>query len=134
MRNDLHVVFGGVGLVKGDIKEAGQAMVEISQEINPFLTNDDFLTDAPFKLLHGIIRFGTKFDPYAQIGPIDSRHNELPFAVEIEMAPLKRAPKEHVKQAFLAAIIPALFGIASKYNLPTNGLKAFCELNGVPVS
>lgn len=109
-------------------------MVEITTEINPFLVNDGFLATAPFKLLNGIIRFGSEFDPYAQVGPINKRHGELPFAVEVAMLPLRRATKEVVKAEFLRALIPSLFAIAEKYDLPTNGLTAFSKLNTPPMS
>lgn len=127
MNPHINVVFGGVGIIKGDITQASQAMIEITKEINPFLIEDGFLTSAPFKLINGIIRFGTKCDPYAQVAQVDKRHNELQFAVEVEMAPIKRATKDVVKEAFLEVIVPALFSIAAKYDLPTNGLKSFCD-------
>lgn len=73
MRPDLNVMLGGVGLIKGSIREAGPAMVEITTELNPYLVEDGFLADAPFKLLHGIVRFGTKLDPHSQIGPVDQK-------------------------------------------------------------
>jgi hypothetical protein len=130
MRPDINVVLGGVGLIKGDIRECGLAMVEITREINPYLVEDGFLKNAPFELLNGIIRFGTKFDPYAEVGPLSRRRKELPFAVEVEMAPLKRATREEVKTAFQRALIPALFAIAEKYGLPTNGLRKYSELKG----
>ena len=134
MRPDLNVVLGGVGIVPGDIREASSAMVEITTEINPYLVEDGFLANAKFKLCHGIIRFGAKCDPFAQIGPISKRHNELQFAVEVEMGPLKRASRDVVKAAFLKALIPCLFAIAVKYELPTAGLIAYCESKGFAVS
>jgi len=134
MRADACLVLGGVGLIKGDIRESGHAMVEIFDEINPYLVGDGFVSNAPFKLLNGIIRFGTKFDPHAEVGPIDKRHNELPFAVEVEMAPLRRASREKVKSEFLKAVIPALFAIAIEYDLPVAGLTAFAESKGFTVS
>lgn len=134
MRPDLNLVLGGVGLIKGDIRESGQAMVAITKEINPFLVEDDFLANAPFKMLHGIIRFGTEFDPYAEVGPIDKKHDELPFAVEVEMTPLKRAPMEEVKAEFLRALIPALFAISIEYELPVKGLTAFSKKIGFEIS
>ncbi|WP_339730426.1 Imm39 family immunity protein [uncultured Gimesia sp.] len=133
MRPDLNIVLGGVGLIKGSIREAGPAMVEITTELNPFLVEDGFLEDAPFNLLHGIIRFGTKYDPHSQVGPIDKKNNELPFAVEIELDPLRRASKDEVINKFLMALIPALFAIASKYDLPKRGLMKFSELKDFPL-
>ena len=134
MRKDINLVLGGVGLIKGGIRHAGPAMVEITQEINPYLVGDAFLADASFHLLSGIFRFGTKFDAHAEVGPIDRRNSELPFAMEVELAPLKRASKEDVKAEFLKALIPALFAIALEYELPVNGLTSFAESKGFTMS
>lgn len=134
MRPDICVILGGVGLIKGSIRNAGPSMVEISQELNPYLVKDGFLADAPFDLLNGIIRYGTKFDPHAEVGPIDIRHNELPFAMEVELVPLKRASKEEAKAEFLKALIPALFAISLEYELPVSGLTEFAESKGFSIS
>jgi hypothetical protein len=134
MRPDACVVLGGVGLIRGSVRHAGPAMVEIFDEINPYLVADGFVADAPFKLLNGIIRFGTNFDPHAKVGPIDKRNNELPFAMEVEMARVNRASKEEVRAEFLKALIPALFAIALEYKLPVAGLTAFAESKGFTVS
>lgn len=134
MRNDIHLVLGGVGRIKGGIRHGGPAMVEITQEINRYLVSDGFLRDAPFHLLNGIIRYGTRFDPHAEVGPIDKRNSELPFAMEVELAPLRRASKEQVKAEFLKALIPALFAISIEYGLPINGLTAFAESKGLTIS
>jgi Immunity protein 39 len=134
MRPDLCVVLGAVGLVRGSLRHAGPAMVEITKEINPYLVGDGFLADAPFGLLHGIIRVGTKFDPHAEVGPIDKRKNQLPFAVEVEMAWVNRTSKEVVKAEFLKALIPALFAIALEYELPVAGLTVFAESKGFTIS
>lgn len=134
MSNDIKIVLGGVGLIKGSIKQAGPALVEIATELNPFLVRDGFLDNSPIEFLNGIIRFGSQFDPHAEVGPIDRRNNELPFAVEVEMAPLKRASKDEVKAEFLRALIPALFAISLDYDLPVNGLIAFAESKGFTIS
>ena len=120
-------------MIRGSVRYGGPAMVEIFDEINPYLVGDGFLADAPFGLLNGIIRYGTKFDPHAEVGAIDKRNNELPFAVEVEMARLKRASKDEVKAEFLKALIPALFAISLEYELPANGLTAFAESKGFTV-
>lgn len=133
MSNKPCVVLGGVGIIKGSINEAGPAFVDIFDEINPWLIEDGFLTNAPFKLINGIIRFGTGHDKTVEIGPIDRRNNELPFTAQVAMLPLRRAPKDEVKQVFLSVVIPALFSIAAKYELPTRGLQAYCQANGLSV-
>jgi Immunity protein 39 len=134
MRPDIYIVLGGVGLLKGTIRECSTVIVEITKEINPYLIHDKFLANADFKLLNGIIRFGTKFDAHAEVGPIDKRNCELPFAVEVEMGPLRKASKDVVKSEFLKALIPALYAIALKYELPVNGLTTFAESKGFTIS
>jgi hypothetical protein len=124
MQSDLCFVLGGVDLVRNRIRQPG-LLAEITLEINPFLVESGFLANAPFKLINAIIRYGRKFDPFAQIGPISRRHNELQLSVEVESASLNRAPREVVKVAFLRALIPGLFAVAKKYDLPTAGLVAY---------
>lgn len=134
MNNKYNLVLGGVGLIKGSIKHAGPAMVEIATEIHPYLEGDGFLANSPISFLNGIIRYGTKFDPHAEVGPIDKRNKELPFAMEVELAHLKRASKEEVKAEFLKALIPALFAISLEYELPVSGLTEFAESKGFAIS
>lgn len=132
------IVLGGVALVKARIHHTGPLMVQIVTELDPFLAKSEFLAQAPFSLLNGIIRFGTKFDPCALIGPIDEKHEELPFAVEVEISLIQRTPGEdmnvaEVKARFLQALVPALFAIAEKYSLPVGGLQQYCREYSIDV-
>ncbi|MCG3178153.1 MAG: hypothetical protein BIFFINMI_00476 [Phycisphaerae bacterium] len=134
MRDDINVVLGGVGVVKGSVRNAGPAMVKITREINPYLVEDGFLLKAPFCLLNGVFRYGMRFDPHAGVGPIDIAHRELPFSMEVELAVIARASKEEVEAVFLKALVPALFAIALEFDLPVAGLTAFAESRGFSIS
>jgi Immunity protein 39 len=112
------IVLGGVGLVKGSIRNAGSVMVEICQELNPIMLRDGFLANAPFKLLSGIIRYGTKCDSFPEKPRIDKRHHELQFAVEVNMPELRAFSRTQVKQSFLQVLRPALYSISAEFDLP----------------
>lgn len=118
------LLIGGVSLIKGRVREAGLAMKEICDELEPFLNEIGFVDDAPFKTVSLIIRFGEKTDLTPDYDPINKRHSELPVAVEMELASLRTASKEVVKNAFVKATIDVLIDVAQKYNLPAQQLEA----------
>ncbi len=124
-------VLGGVGLVKGRVRESQGAMIQITREINPFLVESNTLENAPFSLLNGCILYGNRFDPFKKVGPINRTHDELPFSVEVEMLPLKLANKETVHLAFINVIIPALLAIADKFEFPNTGILNYAKSQGV---
>jgi len=118
------LLIGGVSLIKGRVREAGLAMKEICDELEPFLNEIGFVDDAPFKTVSLIVRFGEKTDLTPDYDPINKRHSELPVAVEMELAGLRTASKEVVKNAFVTATIDVLIDVAKKYGLPDRQLEA----------
>ena len=87
-----------------------------------------------FSLLNGVFRYGNKFDPHAELGPIDLRNHELPFAMDVEMTKVSRASKDEVEAEFLRALVPALFSISIEFDLPADGLMGFAKSKGFSVS
>ncbi|HBV20919.1 MAG TPA: hypothetical protein DEF07_04265 [Nitrosomonas sp.] len=118
------LLIGGVSLVKGRVKESGLVMKEICDELEPMLQEIGFVDNAPFKTVSMIIRFGEKTDLTPDYDPINKRYSELPVAVEMELASLRIASKETLKNAFVKATIDVLIDIARKYNLPCESLEA----------
>ncbi len=118
------LLIGGVSLIKGRVKEAGIAMKEICDELEPLLQGIGFVENAPFNTVSMIIRFGEKTDLTPEYGPISKRHSELPVAVEMELASLRVASKDVVKSAFVKATIDVLLHVAKKYDLPVGPLEA----------
>lgn len=127
------LVVGGVGLKKGRIKNAQKAMVLLAKELNPVLREEGYLVGAPFSLMNVIFRYGSKFDPRPDCEPISQTHNELPFAVEVDMDKLANAPVEVVWRAFAEVLLGALVRIAEQYNLNPRGVHRFAELHSVSI-
>lgn len=118
------LLIGGVSLVKGRVREAGSVMQEICNELEPLLKEISFVDNAPFKTVSMIIRFGENTNLNPEYEPINKRHSELPVAIELELASLRTASKEVVKDAFVKATIDVLADVARKYNLPAEPLEA----------
>jgi hypothetical protein len=117
------LLIGGVSLIKGRVREAGLAMKEICDDLNPFLKEIGFVDNAPFKTVSMIIRFGEKTDLTPDYEPINKRYSELPVAVEMELSGLRVASKDVVKSAFVKATIGVLLDVAKKYDLPSEPLE-----------
>jgi hypothetical protein len=124
MSNQRILLIGGVSLVKGRVREAGPAMLEICDDLEPLLKEIGFVDNAPFKTVSMIIRFGETTDLTPNYEPISKRHSELPVAVEMELAGLRMANKDVVKSTFVKATIDVLLDVAKKYDLPSKALQA----------
>jgi hypothetical protein len=118
------LLIGGVGLVRGRIKDAGRVMVEICDALEPLLNEIGFVKRAPFRTVSLIIRFGETTDLTPQYDPIDRRHDELLVAVELEMAKLRFESKDVVKRAFYDATLTVLDDVARKFDLPALPLES----------
>jgi hypothetical protein len=116
------LLIGAVSLIKGRVREAGMAMVEVADRIEPVLNETGYMASAPFKTVHLIIRFGEKTDLDPKLSPINRREMELPAAVELEMAPLRLATRDVVARAIMDATVAVLLNVAEKYNLPKDRL------------
>ncbi|KZN34360.1 hypothetical protein N480_22415 [Pseudoalteromonas luteoviolacea S2607] len=117
------LLIGGVSLIKGRVREAGLAMQEICDDLEPLLNEIGYVDNAPFKTVSMIIRFGEKTDLTPDYDPINKRHSELPVAVEMELASLRVASKDVVKSTFVKATIDVLIDVAKKYDLPSEPLE-----------
>ena len=117
------LLIGGVSLVKGRVRNAGLVMQEICNELEPLLSEIGFVDNAPFKTVSMIVRFGENTNLIPEYESINKRHCELPVAVEMELAGLRIASKEVVKDAFFKAAINVLIDVAHRYNLPVGSLE-----------
>ena len=122
MQNERILLIGGVGLVRGRVRDSGPVMVEICDELEPLLRECGYSKSAPFKTVSLILRFGTQRKLEPEYGPLDRRHSELPVSVELEMGKLRRMSREEVKRDFMIATLAILVDVAQRYGLPQDAL------------
>lgn len=118
------LLVGGVGVVKGRIREAGSVMAEICDEWEPHLRACDFVGNAPFKTVSLVIRFGESESEEPDFMRIDGRNRELPVSYEIPMARLRRETRERVDEEFRRVTKLVLLATAEKYGLAVPVLDA----------
>ena len=125
--NTRKLVIGGVALVKVRLKNMGAAMVGVCDELEVKLTESEFFSQAPFKRVNIIIRYGLKdsFEPVYR--RINQAREELPISVEVDTNQFLGADSERVKSIFRRGTIDALLHVARKYELPDTRLQEFRE-------
>lgn len=107
----------------GRLKNAGAAMVEVCDELDPVLTATKFAEKAPFKYVSLIIRYDIKNDTKPKYQGIAKKYGELRIAVELDMTLLKSASKNGtLKTVFQIATLDALIDVGEKYQLPVEKL------------
>ena len=130
IQNERFLILGGVGTVKGRIREAGPALVAVCDELDSELISSRFRIEAPFEKIDGIIRFGLSNTLGPNIGSIED--GVLPFSIELDMSPLRFAERAVVTRVFKIAIIESLIQIGLLYKLPIERLiELRSELNVV---
>jgi hypothetical protein len=116
------LLVGAVSLIKGTVREAGPAIVEVCDLLEGKLNEIGFVANAPFKTVHLIVRLGEKNELKPKYQAINKRHMELPVTVEVELAPLRVAKRDEVVRTFMKATVAVLLDVARKYDLPSDGL------------
>ena len=119
------LLLGGTGTVPGRIRNAGPALVAVCDQLDPLLEENGFRTTAPFERIDGIIQFVDRSRDRISIGPI--RDSGLQINLEVELAPLQRAPLNVVTNAFRRATLRALLEVAKQYELPSGGIEQLLE-------
>lgn len=117
------LLIGGVGLVKGRVRDAGPVMVEICNELEPILREGCFTRNTPFQTVSLILRFGTRRCLTPEYRPVDKSHDELPVSVELEMQAIKEMNHDELKREFMVATLEALIHVGHKFKLPTERLE-----------
>lgn len=125
------LLIGCVSLVKGRVKDAGFAMSEICNELEPTLKKMEFTQGAPFHTISLILRFGDKSCLVPSYERINSKHSELPVAIELEMSKLRVADRDSIKAEFVRAVKIVLVDVAAKYNLDLSGLESALGISSI---
>ena len=123
MQNERVLLIGGVGLVRGRVRDSGPVMVEICDELEPLLRESGYSDSAPFRTVSLVLRFGNEKNLEPEYGPVDKKHSELPVSVELEMGTLRRMSREAVKREFLTATLSILIDVARRYDLPKEDME-----------
>lgn len=86
MEQKRKLLIGGVALVMGNVRNAGEAMVAVCDELDPILIESGWFPAAPFKYISLIIRYGVKTDLKPEFQPIIKKYGELPVAIVMGIA------------------------------------------------
>jgi hypothetical protein len=117
MINKRHLLLGGVGIVKGKIRNDGAAMVAVCDTLEPFLSG--CFSDVSFDTISVTIRYSAETIDEVEIGRIDKTHRELPVAVQVAISDLQaiQSEPEVLQSAFQNQALKALSAVAEKFDL-----------------
>jgi len=116
------LLIGGVGLVKGSVKELNPSLRDVSLELDEKLKTIQWSESAPFETLSLILRYGEERSEIIEIGKIN-KHKEIEVAVQSSIQELREAQKENkLKDVVSNYAILAINEVSQKYGLP--GLSA----------
>lgn len=113
------VLIGGVGLIKGHIKNFGQTMVSVCDEVKPVIEQSNAFESMPFKEINMIIRWAEKSINEPEIGPLRKSKQSLEVATTISLRDGKAAENnpEQLKSLVKAELAKVLKAIELKYGL-----------------
>lgn len=113
------VLIGGVGLVKGRIKNIGQAMVSVCDEIKPLIEQSNAFDCMPFKEINMVIRWAEESINEPEIGPLRKSKQSLEVATTISLSEGKAVENdtEELKSLVKFELGKVLKAIEVKYGL-----------------
>ena len=119
MAHNRKLVVGGAALTAARnnrycIEVAGEIMDELEQEMNLA----GYFDDAPFKWVGLMLRFGLKNEDEPHYQRINTKHGDLPVAIELDTRELRYSTREELKERFMIAALKTLVHVAQKYDLP----------------
>ena len=110
------LLIGAVGLVKGNVRNGGPAMLAVCNDLEPCLEKNQFLEKAPFQTVSLIFRYGLNWGEPA-IGRINQKHGELEAAIEIPMNEVRAMEMDVLTNVMKKQTLFCLIAIADKYQL-----------------
>lgn len=117
------LLIGGVSLVKGRIRDAGLAMVDVCDALEPLLREIDFNRSTPFTSVSLVLRFGSQRCLIPEYRSIDVAHAELPVSVELDMKTLQRMTRDELTREFTVATIEALVHVGGRFGIPPEKIR-----------
>ena len=128
-----HLLIGAVGLVKGNVRNDGRAMVSVCDELEPVFDAHGALRGAPFHVVSLIVRYGTKRSE-PEIGKLNRRYSELEAAFELPMAEMQKLDFAGLRMELKKAALSTLVAVAEKYGLPREPWERLLALRSDPDS
>jgi len=127
MEQKRKLLIGGVALVVGNVRNAGDAMVGVCDELDPILIQSGWFPSAPFKYVSLIMRYGDKTDLNPEFQPVIEKYGELPIAIELKMEDIRAVHRDKIKlkSLFRRVTLEALIAMAEKYGLPKSPIEAY---------
>ena len=112
-----HILIGGVALIKGRIRNDGMSMVRICDLLEASVAS--WISDAPFDTISLIVRYGEDTTDGVEIGAINTRHSELPVAVQVALSELQSAQSDadELDSIFRHHTLRALREVGSRFAL-----------------
>jgi len=95
--SDYPVLIGGIGLVKGRIKNIGLAMVAVCDEVKPIIEQTCAFDGLPFKEINMMIRWAEYAIEQPEIGPLHKSKQSLDVATTISLSAGKAAENNEQK-------------------------------------
>ena len=113
------VLIGGVGLIKGSIKNIGQAMVAVCDEVKPVIEQSNAFESMPFNEINMVIRWAEESINEPEIGPLRKSKKSLEVATTISLREGKAVENnpEQLRPLVKAELAKVLKAIEVKYGL-----------------
>ena len=117
------VLIGGVGLIKGRIKNIGQAMVSVCDDVKPLIEQSKAFDAMPFKEINMVIRWAEESIDEPEIGPLRKSKHSLEVATTISLRDGKAVENnpEQLKSLVKAELAKVLKAVEVKYG--------FCQIH-----
>lgn len=131
MTHNRKLVIGAVALVMGKVRNDGEAIDAVRNELEQILIESEWFPAAPFTFVSLILRYGNKNEVKPEFQGVSRKYKDLPLAIEMNMHDIlavHRRDKDKLKDIFRRATVCALIAAADKYNLTKQKLKEYAAL------
>ena len=102
---------------KGRLRNGGMSMVRVCDSLERSVAS--WISEAPFNTISLIVRYGEDTTDEIEIGAINTRHSELPVAVQVALSELQavQSEEEELDSIFRHHTLRALKEVGLRYSL-----------------
>lgn len=129
MTHNRKLAIGGIALTMAKIpsKINASATNRVRDEIEREIIQSGYLNAAPFSWVSLLIRKGLVDEAEPHYERINSKHGDLPLAIEIDAHRLLEASEDDMVSIYRKATLTALVHAGEKYQLPVDRLRALLK-------